>query len=199
MTDTQPVQIEYEDENQPEESVEVKAQPETKLTIGKKKVSELSEQEKLQLVADAKNGIENEFFSVKLFKNGNSRITLRKQSKPQELIKANENNHQPTSTAKYLTDNQLLFEHIINLETLFGKLHAKHKKLKKRYNELEGYLYADDSDDEDKPKQQVQQQPPQQQYEQVQQQQQYEQAQPNPYIQRRYVRSWRQIQPIQNQ
>ena len=73
LTDsTQPVKIEIEDDN--EESVEVKAQPETKskLTITKTRVCDLTEDEKLQLINDAKQGIEHNNFNVKLFKNGNS-------------------------------------------------------------------------------------------------------------------------------
>ena len=216
--DSQPVSIEIEDEN--EESIVVPAQPETKskLTIPRKKVSELNDAERLQLISDAKQGIENEFFGVKLFKNGNSRITLKKQTKAQQLISSNSSNQAKVSapSSKYLTDNQLLMEHIINLETNYEKLHAKHKKLKKRYNELEGYLYADDSDDEEeKPKAKPdtprgalapgfreapplpQQQIPQQQLppEQPQQQQQLPPPQFQQIPQRRYVRSWRDIRP----
>ena len=209
----QNVQIEIEDENEDnEESIEVKAPLESpaqqpKPSIPRKRITELTEDEKQQLIANAKNGIDNENYNVRFFKNGNTHITLKKQTKAQELIKLNETNSEKITlpSSRYLTDNQLLFEHIINLETQYGKLHAKHKKLKKRYNELEGYLYADDSDDE-KPKQEPQpiQQPqqvqPVQQVQQVQQQNEVLSYAKQPQlVQRRYVRSWRQIQPIQNQ
>lgn len=36
----------------------------------------------------------------------------------------------------YYTDNQLLFEHIIELTSKIEKLTAKHKKLKHKYNDL---------------------------------------------------------------
>jgi len=179
-----------------------------KIVIPRKKPSELTEQERAQLVADAQQGIDNEFYTVKLFKNGSTRITPKKQTKAQELIKANEQLATPAaSTAqapatRYLTDNQLLFEHVINLETQYSKLRAKHKKLKKRYNELEGYLYAEDSDDEaraEAPAPTPKAAP---------------MAQASPastttgeaqagvfsqpqYIQRRYVRSWRDLRPPQ--
>ena len=70
------------------------------------------------------------------------------------------------------------------------------KKLKKRYNELEGYLY-DDSDDEKptkqiQPKQEVKPQP--QPTPEVQSQQ-PQQLQPQPYTQYRFHRSWRDIRP----
>ena len=206
----QNVQIEIENENEDnEETIEIKPtqpeQPPQKQTITRKPINELTQDEKNQLIADAKNGIQNEFYNVKFFKNGNTHITLKKQTKAQELIKLNETNPEKviTPTTRYLTDNQLLFEHIINLESQYSKLHAKHKKLKKRYNELEGYLYADDSDDEKPLKQnqsqpvqqpQAQSQPPQE----VQQEQQIQLQQSipsQPYIQRRYVRSWRDLRP----
>uniref|UniRef100_UPI0038701F1A hypothetical protein n=1 Tax=Methanobrevibacter sp. TaxID=66852 RepID=UPI0038701F1A len=114
-----------------------------------------------------------------------------------------------TPTSRYLTDNQLLFEHIINLETQYNKLHAKHKKLKKRYNDLEGYLYANDSDsdEEEKPKkaqktiqEQIQPEPipASQQQQSIPQPEIQSQIQPqiqNPYVQRRYVKSWRDLRP----
>ena len=92
-------------------------------------------------------------------------------------------------------------EHIINLETQYNKLHSKHKKLKKRYNELEGYLYADDEapirdkEEAPKPQQQQQQEPPAQEPQQEQETQQEPQQPPvpQPQVQRRYVRSWRQL------
>lgn len=198
-SDSQPVKIEVEDEN--DESIEVKAEePKTeKLTIQRKKVSELTDKERAQLIEDARNGVENEFFGVKLFKNGNSRITLKKQTKAQQLIQSNESNQSKVSapSSKFLTDNQLLMEHIINLETQYSKLHAKHKKLKKRYNELEGYLYTDDKDDSEdekhKPKPEVKPEP------QPEPEVQQPIPQQNPYIQRRYVKSWRDVRPIQPQ
>lgn len=195
----QNVQIEIEDENDDnEESIEVKAPAESpkevpKPSIPRKRITDLTEDEKQQLIANAKNGIDNENYNVRFFKNGNTHITLKKQTKAQELIKLNETNSEQISlpSSRYLTDNQLLFEHIINLETQYGKLHAKHKKLKKRYNELEGYLYADDSDDNEEPKQPTQ--PIQQPIQQVQQP--IQQVQQTPYIQRRYLKSWRDLRP----
>ena len=214
MTEEQ-TKIEIENEN--EETIETKEQlpkptPSNRLTINRKKVAELTEAEKQQLIADAQNGFENQYYTVKLFKNGKCKINLKKQTKAQQIIdEANEYHPPPEKQLKrYYTDNQLLMEHIINLETSFNSLRAKHKKLKKRYNKLEGYLYNengndddDDSEEEnDKPKQEqepIEEKPiePQQEIPQQQQQQQ-QQIQQQPYIQRRYVRSWRDIGNSQN-
>ena len=210
MSDSnEPVQIEIEDDNETKDENEIKDSDEKKTTvepklkIARKKVDELTEQEKAQLISDAQKGKEHEFYHVKLFKNGKTRITLKKQSKAQELIQSNESNVEKvlTPTSRYLTDNQLLFEHIINLETQYNKLHAKHKKLKKRYNDLEGYLYADDSDDDEKPIKPIEQPQIQQPIQQIQQQQPVSQQiqSQQPYVQHRFVRNWRMINPIQNQ
>ena len=135
----------------------------------------MTEDEKRQLIDDARKGIKNPYFEVKPTKTGKPRISVRRTTLSEQLID-DANEHQPIQLPrKYLTDNQLLLEHVINLETSFNKLHSKHKKLKKRYNELEGYLYNDKDDgdgesdvDKDVPKQQL----PQPQLQQPQQQQQ---------------------------
>ena len=208
MSENQNVPIEIENENDNEETIEVKAlQPEPvketpqKQSIPRKPINDLTQDERKQLIEDAKNGIENEHYNVKFFKNGNTHITLKKQTKAQELIRLNEANPEKVSlpTTRYLTNEQLLLEHVLNLESQYNKLHAKHKKLKKRYNDLEGYLYADDSDDE-KPSKQAQQSqlpPLQQEVQQPQPVPQQIQPQQTQYVQRRFVRSWRDIRPPQ--
>ena len=212
----EPVQIEIEDENETkDESIKPSEVSQSRPTeglnavkIARKKVDELTEQERSQLITDAQNGKENEFYSVKLFKNGKTKISLKKQSKAQQLIQSNEANVEKISlpSSRYLTDNQLLFEHIINLETQYSKLSQKHKKLKKRYNDLEGYLYADDSDDEKpaahgsvsaqepKPQQKQIQPEPQLQPQPIQQERRSVPAS-QPYVQHRYLKSWRDLRP----
>ncbi|MBR6253213.1 MAG: hypothetical protein IKR04_05195, partial [Clostridia bacterium] len=97
----------------------------------------------------------------------------------------------------YITDNQLLLEHVINLETSFNKLRSKHKKLKKRYNELEGYLYNDNDDDNDEVSAEQHDKTPKTNINEQEQEQpkphEQQQPQPQPQVQYRYVRSWRQL------
>ena len=208
----QPVEIEIEDENEAEQEKPAEAvEPEpakSSAPVPRKKISALTEVERAQLINDAKAGKESEFYHVNFLKRGGVRITERKQTKAQELIQSNNDNPERVElpSSRFLTDNQLLFEHIINLETSFQTLRSKHKKLKKRYNELEGYLYGNDDDDSDdaegaaryagdeKPR--SQQQPPQEKPP-TPQQQQYDRPPPqqSPYVQRRYVRSWRDLRP----
>ena len=203
-SENQNVPIEIENENEDnEESIEVKPEqpkeqpPPQKQTIPRKHINDLTTEERKQLIADAKNGIQNEHYNVKFFKNGNTHITLKKQTKAQELIKANEANPEKVAlpSTRYLTDNQLLFEHIINLESQYNKLHAKHKKLKKRYNELEGYLYNDDDSDDEKPTKQIEkpQLPPKEEPQPIPE----VQPQAQPYVQRRFIRNWRELRPPQ--
>ena len=207
------IEVENDDDEDNEEQTETKPakkdnQQQQRINITKKKTKELTEAEKKQILEDARNGVENEFFQVKATKTGKPRIVVRRTTLSQQLLnEANET--QPIQLPRrYMTDNQLLLEHVINLETSFNKLRSKHKKLKKRYNELEGYLYNDNDDnDNDKndsqPNQELSQEEVRQLYvkqqQQAQQQQQQTQQQPleqpqqQQYVQRRYVKSWREL------
>ena len=51
-----------------------------------------------------------------------------------------------TEKKVYYSDNQLLFEHIIELNAKVEKLMAKHKKLKRRYQSLQNDIYVNDDD-----------------------------------------------------
>ena len=108
--------------------------------ITKKAVKDLTQEEKDFIIANAKNGVENEFFDVKFFKNGNSRITAKKPKAPtvsQKVIKNNKDGK------VYLSNDQLLMEHIIELNSRLDKLTGKHKKLKKKYRSLKNDIYID--------------------------------------------------------
>ena len=132
-----------------------------------KNVKDLSKEERERLINDSNNGINNDYFKVVKDKNGTVSIRKRPTTKSQQLI--NENKIMDSTTKsmatkltsrsseqktvksndkvlnnKYLTNEQLLFEHIIDLETRFAKMKQKHKKLKNRYNTLENDVYADD-------------------------------------------------------
>ena len=73
----------------------------------------------------------------------------------------------------------------------------KHKKLKKRYNELENYLYNDDNDEEEKPQNEVlnEVKPKQElkQNEQIKEEPQEQTPQQPSNVQYQYVKSWRNI------
>ena len=199
MSDKAEIEIEQDDNAEEEEepkpkskkSIVKNAKPE-RLVISKKKVKDLNDAEREQLIKDAAEGIENDYFDVKKCKNGSTRICLKKQSTSQKVIaEAAENQAVPTLSKRYYTDNQLLMEHIINLESSFNQLRSKHKKLKKRYNELENYLYADDEHEALEPiPESAQEQLPEPALEQEPEQ---PEQPPQPQVQRRFVKSWRQL------
>ena len=114
-----------------------------------KTVRQLKKAERQQLIDGFNSGKEDDYFKVMRMKNGQMRIT--KRTNP--LTESAESAHEVASKkiekqfqAKRLTDNQLLFEHIIDLEKRMVEMRFKHKKLKKRYNKLEQDIF-DDSDD----------------------------------------------------
>lgn len=216
MTEATKIEFENEKEASPDEAEEIPVSEATHVEVPKKKVSSLSEEEKKQLIEEAKSGKESQYYKVTFCKNGNTKITQRRQTKTQQLLNESAPKEAKQEVAKevdnkrYLTDTQLMLEHLINLETSFMDLRLKHKKLKKRYNELEGYLYADEADTPERlgePKPLCGEASPQIQDEnevgqnrptvETSQTPQPQPQNPSPQVQRRYVRSWRDIKPRQ--
>ena len=76
-------------------------------------------------------------------KNGKYRIIRKKEPKQTVSQKVVKEQPPPPKTEKkvYYSDNQLLFEHIIELNAKVEKLMSKHKKLKKRYQSLQNDIY----------------------------------------------------------
>ena len=123
--------------------------------IPAKSINELTEEERKILIDNARAGIDNPNFNVKLFKNGNARICkAKKPTLSQQIISNNGERVFSNTTAKgfardevhdgrvYMTDNQLMWEHIFELENKYNTLYTKHKKLKAKYNDL----YIEDED-----------------------------------------------------
>ena len=122
----------------------------TKMNIEAKSVSKLTEEEKNYLINLYKNGGEDEHFKVTFCKNGSNRIAKKKQQKEQLSTKliGNENKKpvQNSVSNRSLTNEQLLMEHVIDLEAKFATLQQKHKKLKKYYKSIHEDIYAEDND-----------------------------------------------------
>ena len=118
--------------------------------VEKKQIVDLTDDEKALIVANAKNGLDQPNFSVKFFKNGKYRILKKKEQAPtvsQKIISSNaESTKQPEKKVFY-SDNQLLFEHIIELNSKVDRLMQKHKKLKRKYQTLQNDIYVDDDED----------------------------------------------------
>ena len=115
-----------------------------------KPVKQLSKSERQKIIDEFENGVDNTYYKCHRLKNGSIRIT--KRSNP--LTNNTDDVHETVNkkidnklNTKRLTDNQLLLEHIIDLEKRYEVMRMKHKKLKKRYNKLETDIYEDDSDE----------------------------------------------------
>ena len=150
MTEIEGTELIDTTENKPKleqevEEIEPEELQNKKMVITPKNVSKLTDDEKSYLINLYKNGGEDEHFKVNFYKNGNSKIVKKKQP-PQRMsskfIDQTENNRKTV-----MTTEQLLMEHVIDLEARFATLHQKHRKLKKYYKNLQEDLYVDDNDD----------------------------------------------------
>ena len=123
-----------------------------------KDISKLTLEERAKIITDARNGIPNEHYDVILLKNGNTRIVKKKNKTPTQsvasrLISQTQNNQTPTPNKIYMSDTQIMMEHIIELNNQVNKLANKHKKLKKKYRALKHDIYEEDIEQEQAPSQ----------------------------------------------
>ena len=110
-----------------------------------KQVSKLTEDEKNYLIDLYKNGGEDEYYKVYFYKNGTNKIVKRKQ--PPKYNTAKRLLEQQQQQAKpVMTTEQILMEHVIDLEAKYATLYQKHKKLKKNYKTLHEDIYYDEDD-----------------------------------------------------
>ena len=128
--------------------------------IPEKRIDELTDEDKKVLINNARSGIDNPYYTVKLFKNGNTRICKKKKNSiSKEAVESNGERtikNQNSDKKVYMTDNQLIWEHLFELENKYNTLYRKHKKLKSKYNDL--YI-EDDTSYGVKPEDEQQQQP----------------------------------------
>ena len=109
-----------------------------------KTVKKLSNDERSMLMDKFGKGVEDPYFKVIRMSNGAIRITKRRNPIVQNVEEAQQQRStRIANKVNHLTNEQLLMEHIIDLETRFESMRLKHKKLKKRYNELENSIYED--------------------------------------------------------
>ena len=115
--------------------------------IPEKRIDELTDEDKKVLINNARSGIDNPYYTVKLFKNGNTRICKKKKNSiSKEAVESNGERtikNQNSDKKVYMTDNQLIWEHLFELENKYNTLYRKHKKLKSKYNDL--YIEDDTS------------------------------------------------------
>ena len=112
-----------------------------------KPVKQLTKSERETIINEFNNGVDNKYYKCHRLKNGSIRITKRANPLTNNAEDAHETVNKKIDNklnTKRLTDNQLLLEHIIDLEKRYEVMRMKHKKLKKRYNKLECDLFEDD-------------------------------------------------------
>ena len=114
---------------------------ETKRSIPKKQVSKLTDDEKDYLINLYKNGGEDDLYKVYFYKNGTNKIVKKKQPPKYNTAKRLLESQKPM-----MSNEQILLEHVIDLETKFATLYQKHKKLKKNYKSLQEDIYYEDDD-----------------------------------------------------
>ena len=126
----------------------VPAEPAVDIDWSSLKVKNLTKAQRSKLIQDSEAGIENQYFKVQQMRNGTTRIVKRSNPLNNDAESAGRdiNNRY---TGKRLTTEQLLLEHVLDLERKYEVMRQKHKRLKKRYNKLETDIY--DSDDEAMP------------------------------------------------
>lgn len=118
--------------------------PNVKPIYACKTVKKLSNDERSMLTDKFEKGVEDPYFKVIRMSNGAIRITKRRNPIVADVKQAQEERStRIANKVGRLTNEQLLMEHIIDLETRFESMRLKHKKLKKRYNELENSIYED--------------------------------------------------------
>ena len=119
--------------------------PEPDIDWSSLKVKNLTKAQRSKLIQDSEAGIENQYFKVQQMRNGTTRIVKRSNPLNNDAESA-ERDINNRYTGKRLTTEQLLLEHVLDLERKYEVMRQKHKRLKKRYNKLETDLF--DSDDE---------------------------------------------------
>lgn len=113
-----------------------------------KRVGALTDAERELIVNNAKNNIDMKNYRVTFYKNGEHRIVLKKSHNNVASKVINSNTTVPTPKQATYTDNQLLMEHIIELNSKYDRLHLKQKKLKKKYKSIRDDVYTYDNEQE---------------------------------------------------
>ena len=150
MTD---IEIEHEEPEESIEEPEPTPEPAAPVEddISGLAVKQLSKAQRTKLIEAYENGSDNPYFKVNRLKNGSYRVT--KRSNP--LLNETPEHVTERVTKRYegkrLTTEQMLLEHVFELERKCEIMRMKHKKLKKRYNKLETDIFESDDDEQPVP------------------------------------------------
>jgi len=153
MSDTIEIDLTPDPENQetekPDETETSDVKPKlANKVVNIKPVNELTDEERQIIINNAKAGYDQPNFDVRFFKNGKTRIVKKKAKAPtvsQKVISSTE--QKPPEKKVFYSDNQLIMEHIIDLNSKYDRLMSKHKKLKRKYYNLREDIYVNDDDE----------------------------------------------------
>jgi hypothetical protein len=145
MTD---IEIEHES---PEESIEEPVHEEPMAPVIEDDISglavkQLSKAQRTKLIEAYENGSDNPYFKVNRLKNGSYRVTKRSNPLLNETPEQVTERVNKRYEGRRLTTEQMLLEHVFELERKCEVMRMKHKKLKKRYNKLESDIFSDDEE-----------------------------------------------------
>jgi hypothetical protein len=134
-------EIEIEGQESPqaifeEIKVDVEEKPSDFDPTFKKNINHLTKEETDRIIHNISIGNQYEHFDVKEFKNGSKRIIKRKEPTTRSVALKNSSKPSLDPSKVYLTDNQILMEHII-------KLNKKVEKLKLKNMEYDDLIYGE--------------------------------------------------------
>ena len=146
MTD---IEIEHEEQPSSEEPEPAAPEPAAPIEddISGLAVKQLSKAQRTKLIEAYENGSDNPYFKVNRLKNGSYRVTKRSNPLLNETPEHVTERVNKRYEGKRLTTEQMLLEHVFELERKCEIMRMKHKKLKKRYNKLETDIFESDDDE----------------------------------------------------
>jgi hypothetical protein len=155
MTEGIEVSLESDNEEIPERSFRPKElcsdqeQAEESINELNCNLNQLTEEQYKTIVKELQTGKKYKHFKLKEQKNG--KIILQKVKPTTKLQTITERSKKPNSKNEdkiFLTDQQLLYEHVIELTKEMERLRYKNKKRKHENRELYDMYYVEESDDE---------------------------------------------------
>jgi len=124
------------------------------IPVKRKKMMEMSKEEKDKIIADIKSGKDHEHYDIKIFANGNCRLINKKTKTPLQKASSDDNNSPEISkliknnNPIKLTNDMWVIQNIIDLKTENALINKKYKKLKK---ELRGSYVTEEVDEISEP------------------------------------------------
>ena len=130
---------------QPVETKVTETKPERKI-VEPKPVTKLTEEERSIIMNDFKNGTPQPNYTIRELKNGGSKIVKNtNKSETNHVVIGDEKPSNVVVSPKF-TNEQMIFQQLLDLNSKIEKIHNKHKKLKKKYKKMKNDIYVEDVD-----------------------------------------------------